>query len=185
MKKHLIAVAAAIVSVSALTACSSAEQADSANGGGGASEYSNPAPIPEPEIPEPVEPENTPFGQVATYVDDVSITVSHPQNFVPGEYAAGATGVSHVVFVLTVTNGTTTNFEPHTYTTVTSGGAEGSQIFDSGNPIGEVLGGPSGVILPGQSISWMEAYSVADPSSIVLTLAPGFDYEDVVFTNVK
>jgi hypothetical protein len=40
------------------------------------------------------------------------------------------------------------------------------------------------VILPGQALSWVENWSVADPNSIVLSIQPGFDYLEAIFTNV-
>ena len=46
-------------------------------------------------------------------------------------------------------------------------------------------GSPSTVILPGQSVTWKEAWSVADPNSLTMQIAPSWDYENAVFTNIQ
>jgi len=88
-----------------------------------------------------------------------------------------------VVFQLTITNGSDENLNPVTYSRVASGGTEASAIFDSGNSMGDIGLGPTTVILPGGTITWLEAYSLTDPSSIVFQISPSFDYQDAVFTN--
>lgn len=141
---------------------------------------------PEPSFAEEPEAEeelgNLAFGEAATFDDGVSISVSAPAPFAPSEYSAGAVHPNNVAINITITNGSDANYEDYAYSTVTSGGAAGSQIFDSQNGI---TGPPSGAILPGQTISWTEAWSVADPNAIVYQIAPGFSYDNVIFTNVQ
>lgn len=120
------------------------------------------------------------FGDVYTYTDDVSISVSTPGPFVPGQYAAGATQANNVAFNVTITNGSDEIMEPFPYTTVASGGVEGSAIFDIDQNVG---GAPSTAILPGQTITWVEAWSISDPNSIALQIAPSFEYENAIFSN--
>lgn len=131
------------------------------------------------EAPEPdPAPENMPFGNAVTYEDGMSISVSTPSPYTPSEYAAGNDYPTNLSFTITVTNGTGANVDAYAYVQVTSGGTSGSQIFDLNTSY------PTGVILPGQSLSWVENWSVADPNAIVLSVAPGFEYTDAIFTNV-
>ncbi|AND16697.1 hypothetical protein C5C18_00450 [Rathayibacter tritici] len=76
------------------------------------------------------------------------------------------------------------NLDPSTYSRVASGGVEASRIFDAGNETVDVNTTPNTVILPGGTVTWTEAYSVADPAKVIVQIAPSFDYEDSVFTNV-
>lgn len=120
-----------------------------------------------------------------TWADEVSLSVSAAAPFAPGEYAYGADQAHNVVFTLVITNNSTEVLEPSTYARVSSGGAEASPIFDSGNPLGEIGSSPSTAILPGQTVQWLEAFSIADPASITFQISPSFDYEDAIFTNVS
>lgn len=120
------------------------------------------------------------FGEIFTYENGVSISASAPAVYTPGKYAAGADQAQHITFNLTITNGSAEPLEPMAYGTLASAGTEGSQIFDTENNLN---GGPSTVILPGGTITWAEAYSVADPASLILQIAPSFEYENAIFTN--
>lgn len=133
------------------------------------------APEPEPEVKPS---DNLAFGEAATYEDGLSISVSSPAPYTPDQYAAGADFATSLSFTITITNGTGENLDAFAYTTITSGGQAGSQVFDGNTTY------PSGVILPGQTLSWVENWSVADPNSIVLSIQPGFDYDEAIFTNV-
>ena len=128
---------------------------------------------------------NLAFGDTMVWDDGVEMTVGAPEPFTPTEYAAGADQATHLLFSFTITNNSTENVEPTVYTRLSSGGQEGSQIFDSGNPAGDVNSFPTTVILPGQSVTWLEAWSVADAASLTMQTAPGWDYEDAIFTNVQ
>ena len=142
----------------------------------------NPSFAPDAPEPEAATDLNSGFGDAITYVDDVAISVSAPAEYVAGEYAAGNDQAAAVIFTLTITNNSDENLQPATYSRVSSGGVEASRIFDSGGAV-DVSSSPNTVILPGGTVTWNEAYSVADPASIIFQIAPSFDYEDSIFTN--
>lgn len=126
------------------------------------------------------------FGEVFDYADGVSISVSEGVAFQPTDTNAGAVdGQTHLAFTIVLTNNTSDTIDPYTYETVSSGGAEASSIFDMDNPIGDVGGSPMTSLLPGKSVSWIVGYSVADPADIVFEVAPGFEYDEVIFTNAQ
>ena len=122
--------------------------------------------------------ENAAFGDTWEYEDGLAITVSAPEPYTPGEYAAGADQAANLVFTVTVVNGTSANYEPLLYEQVSSGGVESSQIFDSGTDVG---GSPNTVIPAGQTITYRVAYSVTDPAQVVFQISPGFDYDSAVY----
>ncbi|NEN04718.1 DUF4190 domain-containing protein [Diaminobutyricibacter tongyongensis] len=123
---------------------------------------------------------NFKFGQTVTYKDGLAITVSTPTPFTPSDSAAGATQAKNIVFTITVKNGTAKNYDPLVYTSLSSGGTEADSIFDVGGDIGNA---PTTTILAGQSTTWKEAYSVADPAHLVMDVNPGFGYNKSTFTN--
>lgn len=152
--------------------------------------------IAEPSFaPEPTsEPEPAPepddmilaFGEAMTWEDGVSLSVSAPGAFTAGEYAAGVVpGQAQIVFTIVITNGSSEVLDPLAYGTLSSGGQEASAIFDSGNPAGDIGMSPTTAILPGQTVQWLEAYSVVDPASLTFQIAPSFAYEDAIFTNIQ
>lgn len=125
--------------------------------------------------------ENAVFGDVWSYDDGISVSVSAPQPFTPSETAAGADQAAAVVFTVTVQNDTGANYDPiETYSSVSSGGVEASQVFDSAQGL---MGSPSTTVPAGQSATWQEVYSVSDPAQLVYQIAPGYDYDAAVFTN--
>jgi hypothetical protein len=152
------------------------------------------APITEPTIPDFTEGEEGPvtapgeavgFGETVDYGDGVSISVSAPQPFTPTEYASGADQPVNVVYSITITNGSSENIDPLPYSQVASGGTEGSQIFDFDNEAGDVTTYPTTTILPGGSVTWLEAWSISDPENVTYQIAPSYDYGDAIFTNAK
>lgn len=139
----------------------------------------------EPAAEEPVESLTAGFGETVAYEDGLEILVGAPTDFTPGEWSAGAEGFdSSVRFDVTITNGTAEAFDPSgVFLTASSGGREGSQVFDSENGL---EGGPMTSILPGQSVTFPVAFAVADPADLVVQVAPGpWDYEDALFSNVE
>ncbi len=127
------------------------------------------------------------FGDTITWEDGVSVSVSTPAEYIPTEYAAGTVeGQPNVAFEIVLTNNTDEPLDPGTWTTASSGGVEASQIFDTGEgaPLGELAMGPSTTLLPGQTVKWYVAYSVADPAEITLEVYPSLTYESGIFTNV-
>lgn len=125
------------------------------------------------------------FGEVFTWEDGVSISISEPAAFQASEYAMGATpGQEQVIFTIVLTNGTSEVLDPVIFTTGASGGSEAALIFDSGNEVGAVGQSPSTSLLPDQTVKWYVAFSVADPTNITVETSPGFGYENVIFTNI-
>jgi len=144
-----------------------------------------------PDVAEPSEPtddaseeassENAVFGDVWSYDDGISVSVSAPQPFTPSETAAGADQAAAVVFTVTVQNDTGANYDPiEAYSSVSSAGVEASQVFDSAQGL---MGSPSTAVPAGQSATWQEVYSVSDPAQLVYQIAPGYDYDAAIFTN--
>lgn len=136
------------------------------------------------ETPVADAPDTVKLGEVWTWSDSVSVSVSPPTPFTPTEYAAGVTYPNNILFNITLTNGSDETFEPIVMSSIASGGRAGESIFDTGNEAVVIDGfPPSGSLLPGQSITWTEAYSVLDPADITYQIAPSFAYEDAFFTS--
>lgn len=123
------------------------------------------------------------FGEVRTYEDGVSISVSVPKPFTPSVSSMGSVpGQKHFVYTIVITNGSKTPLRPSAYPKVSSAGASSEMIADIGNPLGSIGMSPSNTILPGKTIKWLEAYSIADPKDVTFEVSPGFKYEDAIFT---
>ena len=122
------------------------------------------------------------FGETIAWEDGVTMSVTPPEPYVPTGLATGG-GANNVIFTLTITNGSSESISLLTYSQVTSAGQPGTNIFDfldSGEEIGVE---PTGVLEPGQSVTWREAWSVADPNAITLLDSPTVDHVEVTFTN--
>jgi len=181
MTKSILAIGAAGLLAFSLAGCATQSAMSPAPTKDAAA--SSPSATPTPEAPKPSGV--SAFGDTFTWENGVAVTVSEPVPFTPGEYAAGVDQTTNIVFTVTLTNGSDKNLEPMIYDRVSSGGVEASSIFDSGNPVGDIGGSPSTVVLPGQSITWLEAYSVADAGTITFQTSPSsFKYEDAIFTNI-
>jgi hypothetical protein len=124
------------------------------------------------------------FGDTMVWDDGVSMTVSAPEPFTPSDLSAGADQAENLVFTLTITNDSSENVQPVVLSTLSSDGTEATRIFDVGAEGGQVGIPPTTAVLPGESITWREAWSVADAASLTMQTAPSFQYEQVVFTNV-
>jgi|GEM_PF-1295511 len=124
------------------------------------------------------------FGETMVWSNGVSMTVSAPEPFTPSDLSAGADQAANIVFTLTIQNDSGENVQPVVFSQLSSGGTEATRIFDVGAEGGQVGIPPTTAILPGSSITWSEAWSVADPTSLTMQTAPSFEYEDVIFTNV-
>lgn len=152
----------------------------------------------EEEFGTPVPPEDSPesespdtgafdalaFGDTMVWDDGVSMTVSEPEPFSPSDLSAGADQAEDVVFTLTITNDSSENVQPVVLSTLSSDGTEATRIFDVGAEGGQVGIPPTTAVLPGESITWREAWSVANAGSLTMQTSPSFQYEQVVFTNV-
>lgn len=128
------------------------------------------------------------FGETMAWDDGVALTVSVPEPYTPSDFAVGATRANSVVFTLTVTNNSTEDLAPLPLPALTSGDQEVSQVFDIGSDVfetGDDVGfPPTATIEPGGSVSWRAAWSVDDPSSLTMEVAPSFLYPSATFTNV-
>ncbi len=115
--------------------------------------------------------------------DGVGMSVSQPEPYVPTEFASGASLPNNVVFTVTITNGSDASIALLPYSEVMSGGQPATIIFDFLDSGEEISVEPSSALEPGQSISWREAWSVADPNAITMTNSPTVDHAEVSFTN--
>lgn len=141
----------------------------------------------QPEVQEPVaetSPLIQPFGGVVTYEDGVSVSVSTGAPFQPTDMAVGAEGGTPLVFKVVLTNNSTEPLEPTAFPSATSGGQMASNIADVANPeFGDIGLSPTTTILPGQTIEWYSAFSVADPADVTFEVSPtSFDYDMAIFT---
>jgi hypothetical protein len=125
------------------------------------------------------------FGDTMEWDDGVTMTVSEPEQFTPSELAAGADQAENLVFTLTITNDSSESMQPIVVSTLSSDGTEATRIIDIGAEGGQVGIPPTTPVQPGESITWQEAWSVADSASLTLQTAPSFAYESVVFTNSR
>lgn len=140
---------------------------------------------PPTQTPPPVNEYAKHFGETITWADGSSISVSDPSPFVPTEYAAGLTpGTTPVVFEIVYTNNTDKPYDPIMWPQVSSGGVESTSISDLSNSLGQVGFVPTTTVLPGQTVKWYQAFSVADPSNITLVISPDSFGEKGIFTNI-
>lgn len=179
MRRKTIALTTTLLLALSLTACDTKDKGEITPA---QSETTQSAPAEDETAPEP-ETTNPKFGDTYTWPDGVALTISAPQEFTPGEYAAGTVeGQPAVAYDITINNGGDKDIESIiVYITGTSGGQEIKSIFDSENGIDV----PQATILPGQSLTWKVAYSVADPSDITMTVAiqDDFSRDKVHFTS--
>lgn len=147
----------------------------------------DPGADPAPEQPEAPGAGEFAFGETMTWDDGVALTVSAPEPYTPSDFAVGATQANNVVFTLTITNNSTADLQPLPLPTLSSGDQEVSQIIDIGsdliNPADDVGIPPTTTVEPGGSVSWRAAWSLDDPSSLTLQVAPSFLYPIATFTN--
>lgn len=151
------------------------------------------ASAPDPEASQASAPEQEPvveddglyaFGETVTYEDGVSVSVSEPADYVAGELASGpVAGQPTLAFKIVVTNGSEEPFDPSlVLATLASGGAESAGVFDTENEVGFP---PMTKVLPGQTVEWIQAWSVVDAASLTLELNVGFTHDAAIFTNVQ
>lgn len=128
------------------------------------------------------------FGDVVTYKDGVSISVSAPTPFTPSnlDYFPLAEGETAVILKVVLTNNSDKPFEPSALAQANSGGKPATYLSDYANPeYGNVGGFPTTSILPGQTLEWFVGFGVADPADITLEISPTpFEYDNAIFTNV-
>jgi len=149
-----------------------------------ASAATTPSEEPAPAEPVAEKPAMPVFGETVSYDDGVSISVSAPAPFEPSEYAAGVVaGQPVVAFELVITNNGTEPFDPATvFATIASGGTEAAGVFDTEKGIGFP---PMTTVLPGSTVKWNQAWSVADPSNITMEVSVGFLNQPAIFVSSK
>ena len=121
------------------------------------------------------------FGQTFTYADGLAVTVGEPTSFDPSRYAAGATNPYAYKVTVRVTNNTGQTFDPTMLqVAMSTGGAPGSQIFDSQNGMGER---PQNQLQPGRSLTYELAFSTtANSGEAQVDVTPSFGHDPAVFT---
>jgi hypothetical protein len=121
------------------------------------------------------------LGEVVTYKDGLSVSVSAPAPFTPSAEAAGATsGGTNIVFNVVITNNSKANVDIGGIPQVNSGGASASSITDIG---ANVDGSANTTLLPTQSINFQDAYSVKDLTDLTYLITPGIGYSQAIFTS--
>lgn len=137
--------------------------------------------------PPPVNEYIKQFGETVVYADGVELKVDMVGAFEPTVSAMGAVaGEQPTIFAITIVNNSEIPFEPVSFPTASSGGVEAAMIADAGNPTyGDVGLYPQTTVLPGQTISWNAAYSIADPTNVTFEVSPSsYNYENGIFTNI-
>ena len=182
MHKHLVsAVVLSGALVLGLTACGTSGSPSSAPATSG-----TPGSSASPSAPAAAS-QNAKFGGTFTWSDGLAVTISAPQPYTPSDYAAGVVaGQQHIVFTITVKNGTSANVDTTlSQMTVTSGGTAASSITDINGPQGDVTGmGPQTPVLPGQTVSWKAAFSVANPADLTSQFSfTDFNHKPAIFTS--
>lgn len=176
------ALAALSVAALLLAGCASTEgkaDEDPPSGTNADTEAAEPA---DTETSEAADPGQLSFGQAYTYEDGLTVKVSEPRPFEPGESAAAKPGPA-VVFTVVVVNKTGKPFDATLfYITLQSGNEEAPEIFDSEKGI---EGSPSTKVLDGREAKWKIAYNVKDPADLVLEVQPdaGVEYASVIYVS--
>jgi uncharacterized protein YceK len=124
------------------------------------------------------------FGETASFDDGLSLSMSLPSAYTPTEEAAGIEpGQTVLAFEFVVTNNSKEPFDPSTVlATASSAGTEASGVFDNSNNVGFP---PMTAVLPGQTVKWVQAWSVTDINSVNVEVGVGFNHDAQVFTNTK
>lgn len=140
--------------------------------------------------PAPAAPAPTPiaqFGQAFNYADGLAVTVSAPQFYTPGKYAAkGASDTRFVTVEVGLVNGTEAPVDAQqTVLSAVINSTEAQQVFDTAN---KVSGAPNVTVLPGKGVKYRVAFgtSATGPLDLQIQVAPGFGikYSTAIFTGV-
>jgi hypothetical protein len=155
-----------------------------------ADDLSGPAPVGAPAVPgqQPAVDGSAAqttavFGERVTFDDGVVVEVAAPQPYRPGRFAVGHDGDRAVKIDITVTNGSDEPLDAVTVMTrAMHSGRQVSPIYDSANGGTE---NPSGTILPGKSLTFSVALSLAkDSAELQVEVQPGFLGEPAIFTGM-
>ncbi|MGX5696841.1 DUF2510 domain-containing protein [Agromyces soli] len=122
------------------------------------------------------------FGQTVEFASGLEGVVEEPVPFTPSDESAGADYAENFVVSITVTNTSDAPITLESFTEMLGGGTLGSQVFDSYE--GQELGSIGGEELaPGESLTWLEGWSVESSDELVFYLEPTFDDDAATFTN--
>ena len=129
----------------------------------------------------PSNPLQKKLGEVVTYKDGLSVSVSPPSPYTPSAEAAGVQdGATNIVFNVVITNNSKKNVDVGGFPTVNSGGTQASSITDLGANVGV---SPATTLLPTQKITFQDAFSVKDAGDITYLITPGIGYDQAIFTS--
>jgi hypothetical protein len=120
------------------------------------------------------------FGKTGyQYQDGLRVDISEGTEFTPSEWAAADDADLYLKYAVTITNDTDQTFDPSGfYTTLASGGAEMSEVFDDG------LEAPSTPVMPGKAVTFNIGYPILDPDDVTMNVSvEPFERVDVLFTN--
>lgn len=143
----------------------------------------NTAPPTEEPPAEPVDEPAPDYGNftdnnVFEWEDGLVVTVAGLEEFTPSDTAAFDDSPAYVRFTVTITNNTGAEYEPLDFwTTMQSGGAEATSVFDEG-----LDGSPSTTLLDGRDVSFGVGYGVDDAADLVLEVSPSFEHDPAIFT---
>lgn len=179
MKIRIIGAAVAALGALTLTACGATPATTATS----STTASAPAPAPDPPSSSAAPTTNAnpaaQFGQNKVYKDGLTVSVSAPEPYQPSSMALVPPDTVSFETSITVTNGTSANFDPSMIqVSAQGGGGAGQEIFDSPR----INGSPDTALLPGGSVSYKVAFAVPATTDIVVQVQPGFDYEAVLFT---
>ncbi|MGW0121103.1 DUF4352 domain-containing protein [Streptomyces sp. NPDC003327] len=116
-------------------------------------------------------------GDSSVYDDDLTVTVSDPKPYKPGEFAIGHTAGNKAYQVtVVIENAGKEKFDGALFTLEARAGQEGvnaEQIFD-----GKVGEGFNGTVLPGKKATATYAFSTpAAAKNLTVEVSPGFEYD--------
>ncbi|MDO9395442.1 MAG: hypothetical protein Q7T71_02735 [Herbiconiux sp.] len=114
------------------------------------------------------------FGQTVTYDDGLQVSIAEPTAFEPSAEARGASQEWNLTFAITFYNGTDAELPLRVSSAVSASGIPADVIVDGDNALSGVP--PVASIAPGQTISYVEGYSVADATAVTFDIAPGAEY---------
>ncbi|PPG67738.1 hypothetical protein C5C31_08720 [Rathayibacter rathayi] len=122
------------------------------------------------------------FNNGVAFDDGVAIGVSSPAPYQPSTYAMGADQAQNIVLTFVLKNDSDKPYEPYVVIGASSGGVEASRISDYDS--GETFKDPTTAVLPGGSVTWQRAFSVADSASLIVQVHVD-QRPMVIFTGVQ
>ncbi|MFC5805487.1 DUF4190 domain-containing protein [Streptomyces formicae] len=120
-------------------------------------------------------------GDSAVYDDELTVTVSEPKPYTPGEVAAGHTkGNKAYQVTVTIENAGKEKFDASLVTAEARAGKDGvsaEEIYD--DKVGEPI---TGTVLPGKKVTTTWAFDTpAGAANLTIEISPGFEYNASVW----